>query len=61
MKVLLLTAVHAQPAAAVTLTLAVPAPSRIGTVVGLTLNVHGALPACVTVTVDVPMVSVPVR
>jgi len=59
--VLLLTAVHAQPAAVVTATVALPPPSRIGRLVVLNANVHGALLACVTVTVAPATVSVPVR
>ena len=58
--VLLLTAVHAHPDAAITLVEPVPPTARTDWLTGETEYVHGA-PACVTLNVCPPIVSVPVR
>jgi hypothetical protein len=58
--VLLLTAVHAQPVCAVTLVDPVPPPATTDWLTGATEYEHGT-PACVTVNVRPPTVSVPVR
>jgi hypothetical protein len=58
--VLLLTAVHAHPDAAITLVEPVPPSARTDWLTGETEYVHGA-PACVTLNVCPPIVSVPVR
>jgi hypothetical protein len=59
--VALLLAVQAQPVAAVTATVPVPAADATLAVVGEIVGLHGAAGCCVTVNVDPEIVSVPVR
>jgi hypothetical protein len=56
----LLVAVHAQPVAAVTVMVPVPDDAATFAEAGAIVGAHGA-PACVTVKVSPPMVTVPVR